>query len=890
MSATATTDLIVPISLLDHEHDNRPKLLEMPWTDLVLRFAQADIRLTKEGGRAWTPATFPKSCHRSVYPAVRTDGSPHPRAGQLRPWPHRANENVDRIVVAVLDLEKFGTDGFTDVATRLRPWEHVIHSTFSHTPETPRWRAAVPLSYWPTAEEWVDDYWARLNAALTGGRNDVQTKDPARLYFFPAHPASVEPFFRHHEGRLLDPRELPSAPTVTAADAESGVKGATTRGAVDYLGYATLDFVAHGAPDGEQRGRALGATRAYLAAGYSVEDTAGQVWKGLQASPCGNPADPWTYDHALAFAEDLARRRPPRLAPWAGIALEPTDGGAGVVRVPSPAKQANSANSGNSANAPASWESPTPLLDVPRPPFPTDALPTWLRAWVAAESEAMQTPTDLAGMLSLSVLSTVCAKKVAVRVRDGWTEPVNTYVVAALPPGERKSPVFTAATEPLEDYEQDVARDMEPEIARAQNRYKIAEQALTRAQGDAARAKADEQPALIAEADHLARELAELEVPVRPRLIVDDVSPERLATLLRDHGGRIAVLSAEGDIFEVMAGRYAKGGAPNLGVFLKGHAGDPLRVDRVGRPPEYIRAPALTLGLAVQPDVILGLQAKPGFRGRGLLARLNYALPLSLLGRRKTKPRPVPAAVRAAYHHRILALLQLPTGTDAEGAPSPHILTLGSDAASILEQFEAEVEPRLGELGDLGHMTDWGGKLVGNVVRHAGLLHMAKHAGGSAPWGSVIEGATMEAAISIGHYLTAHAKAAYAAMGADPVVEDARYLVRWIARLDGGESFSRREIFEATKGRFKRVEALDPPLNLLETHGYIRQQTAEPRTGPGRPPSPIYAGNPMAFAEFARFAELGDVGISANSANSANGVAADRTGGHEAEEVTEWTA
>ena len=59
------------------------------------------------------------------------------------------------------------------------------------------------------------------------------------------------------------------------------------------------------------------------------------------------------------------------------------------------------------------------------------------------------------------------------------------------------------------------------------------------------------------------------------RLIVDDVSPERLATLLRDHGGRIAVLSAEGDIFDVMAGRYSKGGVPNLGVFLKGHAGDP---------------------------------------------------------------------------------------------------------------------------------------------------------------------------------------------------------------------------------------------------------------------------------------------------------------------------
>ena len=245
--------------------------------------------------------------------------------------------------------------------------------------------------------------------------------------------------------------------------------------------------------------------------------------------------------------------------------------------------------------------------------------------------------------------------------------------------------------------------------------------------------------------------------------------------------------------------------------------------------------------------------------------------------------------MRAEYHHRILALLQLPAGPNAAGDPAPHILTLDRDAASSLEHFAAQVEPRLGELGDLGHMTDWGGTLVGNVVRHAGLLHMAKHAGGSAPWGSLIDGATMAAAISIGHYLTAHAKAAYAAMGADPVVEDARYLVRWIGRLEG-ETFMRREVFEATKGRFKRVEALDPPLNLLEAHGYIRQQPPEARTGPGRRPSPVYEVNPKVFAEFALFAEWGEEGISANSANSANGVATDERDDCQDNEEVEWTA
>jgi replicative DNA helicase len=66
-------------------------------------------------------------------------------------------------------------------------------------------------------------------------------------------------------------------------------------------------------------------------------------------------------------------------------------------------------------------------------------------------------------------------------------------------------------------------------------------------------------------------------------------------------------MSPEGDVFDLMAGRNGNG--PNLGVYLKGHAGDTLRIDRIGRPVEYVRQPALTMGLAVQPDVLSGLMA-----------------------------------------------------------------------------------------------------------------------------------------------------------------------------------------------------------------------------------------------------------------------------------------
>ena len=93
-------------------------------------------------------------------------------------------------------------------------------------------------------------------------------------------------------------------------------------------------------------------------------------------------------------------------------------------------------------------------------------------------------------------------------------------------------------------------------------------------------------------------------------MVADDVTPEAVASLLAECGGSIAVVSAEGGVFDIIAGRYS-GNIPNMDVWLKGHSGDMIRVDRKGRPPEYIRKPAMTLGLMIQPDVLKSIAAQP---------------------------------------------------------------------------------------------------------------------------------------------------------------------------------------------------------------------------------------------------------------------------------------
>ena len=489
------------------------------------------------------------------------------------------------------------------------------------------------------------------------------------------------------------------------------------------------------------------------------------------------------------------------------------------------------------------WDPPIPFHQIDLPAFPTGALPVWLRSFVEAEATATQTPVDLAGMLALSVIAACCAKKVAVCIREGYVEPVNLFTATALSSGNRKTAVFGTVTKPVEDHERSEAQRTSAEISRQRAERQIKASILRRLQEQAAGAKAKDQERFTQEAAALAAELETTSTASPTRYIADDCTPERLATLLREQGGRIAVMSAEGDVFDLMAGRYSMKGMGNFGVFLKGHAGDALRVDRVGRS-EFVKAPAITIGLAVQPDVICGLAERPDFRGRGLLARFLYALPVTLLGRRDPDAPPVPDHVRAAYYANVIALLNISFGTDENGDPGPRLLRLGPEGQASMRDFEKWLEPQLSEFGELGGMTDWAGKLVGAVGRIAGNLHMALFADTSAAWDVPISQETVANAIRIGRYLIPHAKAAFAAMGADAAVEHAKTILRWINHQNV-RHFTKRDVHQALRARFRRVEELDAPLALLLSHEYIRKPPEPTNAGPGRKPSPMFEVNPL---------------------------------------------
>lgn len=482
---------------------------------------------------------------------------------------------------------------------------------------------------------------------------------------------------------------------------------------------------------------------------------------------------------------------------------------------------------------------PIPLVPrVLHRPFPVDALPTPYDVMVEAVAEATQTDPAMPAVSVLSVLAAAAGGCAEVEVRPGWREPLCLFTATIAAPGERKSAVQASLTAPIVEAETELAASSSAERTEATTLKKIA--ALDAERAQRAASSADDGEKDRAKADAISAAMLSDAIAVAPitRLIADDVTPEAAASLMAEQH-RLAIVSAEGGIFDIIAGRYSNN-VPSMDLWLKGHAGDRLRVDRKGRDPEYVKRPALTLGLMVQPNVIDTIGRISHFRGRGLLARFLYAQPRSNFGRRRAGAAPVPPAVGESYASAVRDLVM-----DLAGwAGDPVMIVLTPEAHGDVIAIEEATERELADGGALHGLRDWGSKYAGAVLRIAGLLHLAEH--GAAGVRRPIERSTILSAVRIGGYFKAHAVEVFASMGTDESTTDAIFVLDRILRTER-DRISERDIHREARSRFGTVAELRPVIANLTDRGFLAPMPEpESKGGPGRKPSPVYAVHPDA--------------------------------------------
>jgi putative DNA primase/helicase len=510
------------------------------------------------------------------------------------------------------------------------------------------------------------------------------------------------------------------------------------------------------------------------------------------------------------------------------------------------------ASAGSADSAAANWPDPVPLDAGTVPPFPLEALPSVLRAFVGDVARVRQVPTDLPGMMTLGVVAASVARRALVRIGTSHTEPLNLYVAAVAASGERKSPALRDCLEPIYLVQREQQRTAEPAHRAAVERRAAQLKRLEHLRSEAAREDdASERERIIAEAEELARELP-LE-PIMPRLVVDDRTPERLEVDLAEQGGALLLASEEaGSLFAMAAGRYARDGGDQTETLLKAYDGGRIDTHRITRALVVCEDPALSVVVTPQPIILERLRDHPALHHRGLLPRFAWALPASLCGERlydmSAQAEP---AVHHAYTQTMRRLLGLRRAAHAE---RPSVLNLHGSALAVWKKYADRVEVELGDGGRLAPIAEWASKQAGRVARIAGGWHLVETVGAGSSWCDSISPRTVERASQVGAYLEAHALRAYDVMWTDPRIRTARAVLRWLRRVTPAPSvITVREVMTVlSRAIAPDRETVAAGLAVLIEHGYLRPLPAIPSgKRAGRPGGERYAVHPFLRGQMA---------------------------------------
>lgn len=520
------------------------------------------------------------------------------------------------------------------------------------------------------------------------------------------------------------------------------------------------------------------------------------------------------------------------------------------------------------------WEPPWPLR-YPTPPFPLETM-GWMAPAVRGLAAQLQCPIDLVAMMTLAAVAATIRGRIRVEFIDDWEEPLNLYIAAVLGPGETKSPALSRIIAPLREMEAEARGEAKERIATVQFDRDMLEERAKKLRNTAVQFTGDRHEALRLQND--AREAAaaveEMVVPTMPLWLAGDMTPEALVAKLAEQGGALAHLSAEGELLDTIVGGRYSSGAPHLSALLTAHDGrEPVRVHRKRDADIEVERPCLTLGLAVQPQVLEAMGGVDAAVRRGLGARFLFSIPESLVGHRDMTVqrsgetskafdrllRGVDAIARAAGGSGDNGdSFATSTGADrwlrgrgsGDSGPSSYKYGFQESSSSLVTHYREALEPRrAAQTGDLGEIGPWANKLDGQIIRLATVLQLiadtdpasttSRTSTRNPHYAGTVGVEATSSALVLADYLIAHAVEAHAVMGGterSSEYERAKQLLGWLHH-QGATEFTAHDAERSLRKRvtFREQGAVHEACATLARLGWIRFMPEEPR--PGRPTS-----------------------------------------------------
>ena len=435
------------------------------------------------------------------------------------------------------------------------------------------------------------------------------------------------------------------------------------------------------------------------------------------------------------------------------------------------------------------------MKEASRKPFPIDRLPGAFcdMAWGIVHNQ--QCGVNLPSMAVLGALNAAVGNRYTVFNPIGIrTTPGNLFLVAVAKSGDGKSSVMMKAFKPIEEHQQAVLKHwrdkIEPrakarkdliqhEISQLKSERKARKGKSVEAEGCEAAETAspcpeesgqevvcifapeasgfdqqseDEDDEKNLEALH--RKLKEVEKDlIEPRMIVDDCTPEKMASLLANSSFLVSASAEARKAIDVLMGRYSSknNDDPADDVYVKAFSGDPIRVDRQGSGSLEIEHPCLSVFWMVQPGKVDKLLTAESLKDSGFLQRCLFGYSEGVTGN-ALDAQPIGQDVWVAYHEAIKAIL----GHDmSDGGPG--CVRLSREAGLRINEVREAYREGWANKGENSQMFEC--RYAELAVRIALNLHLGKYAGAWAKRDIDVE--TVEAAIDILGFFTQNHEAIF---------------------------------------------------------------------------------------------------------------------------------
>ncbi len=336
------------------------------------------------------------------------------------------------------------------------------------------------------------------------------------------------------------------------------------------------------------------------------------------------------------------------------------------------------------------------------PQLPIQAFGPFWSDWIAQAAEGANCSIDYCAMPLIGAAAALIGNTRTVSAWPGCSEPCISWMCLVGDPSSNKSPGIDPTLDLIRRIEVEMADsfdethrqwETESEIAKANyERWKLEVREATK-EGKVA--------------PTLPKAAVEPDEPTRPRVVVNDSTPEKLGELEAVHPKGLMFFRDELAGWFGAFDRYGGNGAERA-FWIEAFGGREHTIDRV-KSKKPIRIPHHSVSVlgGIQPERLVELLKGPD---DGLPARFLWSWPEAM-----PPKRPMRALDRTPALAALQKLRRLEMGADQFWNPQPQVLLLASKAADLFQQWREEHYAASRDL--LGPIASAYGKAPGHLLR-----------------------------------------------------------------------------------------------------------------------------------------------------------------------------